>query len=226
MFRFLANWKDSLSGITLRQFFKLLLLPWLSCCVFPACANQNDQSCDGISKSEKAHEERLWNAQKTLEAGNLEEAAKLYRAVLKLKKDDPRALLGLARVFQKQARRDGVCPPGMAGLMKKMQSIIDAQGNGVAKMQERLRRQTDTSTESGWKYGNSNRARDAEPSDSDIRKRWKDRTMPRSAHQNSEEYFSRVDRIERRSFFGSALLLRRDCPEPIYKDWYFLDPPS
>lgn len=211
--------------MTLSLSFKLLLLPWFLCCALPALAKQEEAPWD--SKAEMAHEERLWNAQKTLEAGNLEEAEKLYRAILKSKEDDPRALLGLARVFQKQGKRDGVYSPDMAGLMEKLQSIIDEQGKGVAQMQERMRSQSGTSSpKSHLKYGFSERGRDAEPSRSDIRKRWEIRKVPRSARQELKEHFSPVDRSARRSFFGSALLFRRDCPEPIYKDWYFLDPPS
>lgn len=170
-----------------------------------------------------AHEERLWNAQKTLEAGRLEEAEKLYRIILGQEKDDPRALLGLARVLKKLAERDGVAPPGLHELMDKLQSLIEQQGVGVAKMQDRLRREGRSSeTKSPGRYRDSER--ELELSRSEIRRRWDKK--PPSTQQKERDSHLRLKRIEPRNFFGSALLFRGDCPEPEFKDWYFLDPPS
>lgn len=208
----------------LTQFFKLLVLPCLLFCPLRAYAGQHGQSAEpGVSKAEMAHEERLWNAQKTLEAGKLEEAEKLYRIILGQEKDDPRALLGLARVFKKMAQRDGVHPPGMKELMGRMQSIIDAQGVGVAKMQERLRRQ-DRSSEKETPGRQEFSESDSELARKEIRKRWERQPVSPSL-KKMERPIGRVW-VEQRQLFGSALLFRGDCPEPEFKDWYFLDPPS
>lgn len=170
-----------------------------------------------------AHEERLWNAQKTLEAGKLEEAEKLYRIILGQQKDDPRELLGLARVLKKLAEKNGVAPPGLQQLMEKLQSLIEEQGVGVAKMQERLRREDHSSeTKSRGRYGNSER--DLDLARSEIRRRSDNKRL--STQQKEMNSHLRLKRIEQRNFFGSALLFRGDCPEPEFEDWYFLDPPS
>lgn len=119
---------------------KLSLLPWLLCFALPVCAKQTESRAGAVSRAQSAmaYEERLWIAQKTLEAGNLEEAERLYRLILGEYQDDPRALLGLARVLHKVACRDGKYPPGFEELMNRLQDIVDEQGKSVAAMQSRL----------------------------------------------------------------------------------------
>ena len=52
-----------------------------------------------------------------------------------------------------------------------------------------------------------------------------DGRLEKSARQNLEEHYSRSSE-ESLPEVTPALLFRRDCPEPEFKRWYFLDPPA
>jgi hypothetical protein len=192
----------------LNTIFKLFLVPALFWLALPAYARQdepipNDSSSDSL---ESALEVKLWTAQRILESGDLKEAERLYREILAKQSDEPRALLGLARVYKRMTVRDGVYPPGMHDLMHKLQSIIDQQGKGVDRMLSRLRGQSA-----------AQRAMPGSP---------RDEQMERSARKELERHYSQREKSEYPFAYGRALLFRRECLEPIYKDWYFLDPPS
>ncbi len=173
------------------------------------------------AQSETAFEEQLWAAQKTLEAGNLEEAEKLYRSILGKSKRNPRALLGLARVFQKMARRDGKYPSGFGELMNQMKDCIDEQGKEVAAMQERLRDNGSRNDNSQMmkpqsKYGYAWEAQFSSDK----------RQMQKEAQKQLKEYYSRKRGGYVQEWCSPALLFKRECLEPMYKNWFFLEPPA
>lgn len=222
----------------MKKQFKLSLLVLVLFTILPVSAKQGDSHAvkPFDAKAETEFEEKLWKAQRTFEAGNLEEAELLYRKLLGEREDEPRALLGLARVFHRQSRRDGKYPPGMAELMKKLESIIEEQGKGVAAMQRRLRdgadprafgsrtRRDDYVPEeaSKWGFSNSNAARERS-------RHWQpgsDGRMDKSPRQNQDDYYSKKEDAYSEFRFTPAILFRGDCPEPEFNDWFFLDPPS
>lgn len=66
-------------------------------------------------------------AELALRQDKLDVAETEYRTILSSEPDDPRALLGLARVYHRKARREGQYPPGMQELMEKLQNIVSEQ---------------------------------------------------------------------------------------------------
>ncbi len=50
-----------------------------------------------------------------------------YRTILAAQPDDPKAMLGLARVYHRKARREGQYPPGFQQLMDQLQNIVTEQ---------------------------------------------------------------------------------------------------
>ncbi len=223
--------KTKLAGTTLRTVFKLSLLPWLLFVALPVCARQAESRADAVTRANAAmaYEERLWVAQKTLEAGNLEEAERLYRLILGEYQDDPRALLGLARVLHKMARRDGRYLPGFEELMNRLKDIVDEQGKGVAAMQSRLRGEA-TPPQDGLHKSDA-RSSGAYTS---VRAKYRRRTglFQKGFNRGSRSPVCHKSEGSggRESFDGNErllapLLFRKECPEPSLKNWFFLDPP-
>ncbi len=70
-------------------------------------------------------------AELALRQDKLDVAETEYRTILSSKPDDPSALLGLARVFHRKARREGSYPPGTQELMDKLQNIVTEQSVSV-----------------------------------------------------------------------------------------------
>jgi len=66
-------------------------------------------------------------AELALRQDKLDVAETEYRTILSSEPDDPRALLGLARVYHRKARREGQYPPAMQELMEKLQNIVSEQ---------------------------------------------------------------------------------------------------
>lgn len=50
-----------------------------------------------------------------------------YRTILASQPEDPRAMLGLARVYHRKARKEGQYPPGFQQLMDQLQNIVTEQ---------------------------------------------------------------------------------------------------
>jgi len=70
-------------------------------------------------------------AELALRQDKLDVAETEYRTILASNPDDPRALLGLARVYHRKARREGTYPPGTQELMDKLQNIVTEQSVSV-----------------------------------------------------------------------------------------------
>lgn len=70
-------------------------------------------------------------AELALRQDKLDVAETEYRTILASNPDDPRAMLGLARVFHRKARREGTYPPGTQELMDKLQNIVTEQSVSV-----------------------------------------------------------------------------------------------
>lgn len=70
-------------------------------------------------------------AELALRQDKLDVAETEYRTILASQPDDPRALLGLARVYHRKARREGQYPPGNQELMDKLQNIVTEQSVAV-----------------------------------------------------------------------------------------------
>ncbi len=70
-------------------------------------------------------------AELALRQDKLDVAETEYRTILSSKPDDPSALLGLARVYHRKARKDGSYPPGTQELMDKLQNIVTEQSVSV-----------------------------------------------------------------------------------------------
>ncbi len=70
-------------------------------------------------------------AELALRQDKLDVAETEYRTILSSKPDDPSALLGLARVYHRKARKEGSYPPGTQELMDKLQNIVTEQSVSV-----------------------------------------------------------------------------------------------
>ena len=70
-------------------------------------------------------------AELALRLDKLEVAEQEFRTILSVKQDDPLALLGLARVFFRKARREGQYPQGWHQLMDKLQEVITQSSTNV-----------------------------------------------------------------------------------------------
>lgn len=63
-------------------------------------------------------------AELALRQDKLEVAETEYRTILASQPDDPRALLGLSRVYFRKARKEGQYPPGWQQLMDQLQNVV------------------------------------------------------------------------------------------------------
>lgn len=70
-------------------------------------------------------------AELALRMDKLEVAEQEFRTILAVKPDDPSAVLGLARVFFRKARREGQYPQGWIELKNKLQDVIMKQSMTV-----------------------------------------------------------------------------------------------
>ncbi|HEY9785695.1 MAG TPA: tetratricopeptide repeat protein [Candidatus Obscuribacterales bacterium] len=84
-------------------------------------------------------------AELALRQDKLDVAETEYRTILAAQPDDPRALLGLARVGFRKARKEGQYPPGWQQLMDQLQNVVTEQSvqgrvvqAGTRKLQENI----------------------------------------------------------------------------------------
>lgn len=63
-------------------------------------------------------------AELALRQDKLDVAETEYRTILNANAEDPNAMLGLARVYHRKARKDGQYPPGFQQLMDQLQNIV------------------------------------------------------------------------------------------------------
>lgn len=63
-------------------------------------------------------------AELALRQDKLDVAETEYRTILNANPEDPNAMLGLARVYHRKARKDGQYPPGFQQLMDQLQTIV------------------------------------------------------------------------------------------------------
>ncbi len=225
---------------------RLSLAVALICSFSPAMAVESNTSPKSESSiaTGPSYEKDMAQAYKAFDEKNYSLAKQSYEAILKTYPDDARAIIGLARTLHRIKNASGIEPPELHDVMEKVKKTVDTFArnnddfrksiyeslNESADMQGKKEALTEK-LRNGGAAGLVRAGSDASPAkrvqsgfgfSSQTQAGQDARRRQEASIKRDREYYQRREQEWR----GRALLFKRDCPEPMYKNWFFLEPPA